>query len=291
MQEKLRKLEQKISEYGLSVVQDQIMALVRPAIALIPEAADEDNIPLGATKLWGMPHVPPTFAWPKSDGMVFGFLGQINLEDVRTTYDLGLPSNGLLSFWFHEGINGSYGHGKAFYFPSSELTVLELPEEDESDDLSFVFDFIETTWRARLIAFPSLPYAYHYDSIYLPLLNFSEDEIDAYRDLQSEMSDFFDLPRDDYQIGGYPHRGQQDPHRLIYFAAHHLSESDFDEGNAEATEKMLNFARNLRLLAQFDGHNLDIEDSSEGSIYFLHDEQMLSQHSFENPYTLLNLDS
>ena len=112
MQEKLRKLEQKISEYGLSVLQDQIMALVRPAIALIPEAADEDDIPLGATKLWGMPHVPPAFAWPKSDEMVFGFLGQINLEDVGTTYDLGLPSNGLLSFWFHEGINGSYGHGK-----------------------------------------------------------------------------------------------------------------------------------------------------------------------------------
>ena len=208
MQEKLRLLEQRIDERGLSAAKARIMALVRPAIALIPEIADENEIPLGSTKLWGLPHVPLGFDWPIYEGMMLGFLGQVNLAELKNCYDLGLPSNGLLSFWFHQGLDNDDRHacGKVFHFSDSELALLEWPDDDGRYELSWVFDHSSATWKARLIAFPSLPYGYYYDNVYQEFLNLSEDENDTYSDLQSQLSNVFDLPRDDYQIGGYPHR-------------------------------------------------------------------------------------
>jgi hypothetical protein len=49
--------------------------------------------------------------------MMLGFLGQVNLAELKNCYDLGLPSNGLLSFWFHQGLeNGSWAvWGKVFH--------------------------------------------------------------------------------------------------------------------------------------------------------------------------------
>lgn len=122
MQEKLRLLEQMIDERGLSDAKAQIMALVRPAIALIPEIADENEIHLGSTKLWGLPHVPLGFDWPTHEGMMLGFLGQVNRAELKRCYDLGLPNNGLLSFWFHQGLDAVEGaaYGKVFHFSDNE---------------------------------------------------------------------------------------------------------------------------------------------------------------------------
>ncbi|MGJ3248484.1 MAG: DUF1963 domain-containing protein [Elainellaceae cyanobacterium] len=293
MQEKLRLLEQMIDERGLSAAKARIMALVRPAIALIPDVADENEIPLGSTKLWGLPHVPPGFDWPKSEGMVLGFLGQVNLAELKNCYDLGLPSHGLLSFWFHQGLeNGIWSvWGKVFHFHDSALTLLEWPKDSDRHDMSWVFEFSNTTWKASMIVFPSLPYDYYIDNVYQSLLNLSEDESDIYCELQSELDEVFDLPRNDYQIGGYPHRCQCDPQRYIYLYANNIKESDFDEEDSEAMTTMLNFAQNLRLLAQFDANNEDISDQSEASIYFFYPEANLAQHDFENPYLWWDFES
>jgi uncharacterized protein YwqG len=294
MQEKLRLLEQMIDERGLSAAKARIMALVRPAIALIPEVADEDEISLGSTKLWGLPHVPPGFDWPIHEGMMLGFLGQVNLAELKNCYDLGLPSNGLLSFWFHQGLDTVEGAawGKVFHFSDSELILLGWTGTDnERYDMSWLFDYSPTTWKASLIAFPALPYGYYTNNVYQELLNLSEDESDTYCELQSELDEVFKLPRDDYQIGGYPHRCQLDPQKYIYLHAHNIAESDFDEEDSEAMTTMLNFAQNLRLLAQFDANNENIIDQSEASIYFMYPEEKLAHHEFEDPYILWDLES
>lgn len=154
MQAKLRLLEQTIDKRGLSNAKDRIMALVRPAIALIPEIADESEISLGSTKLWGLPHVPSGFEWPIHEGLMLGFLGQVNLAELKSCYDLGLPSHGLLSFWFHEGLKGGEGPacGKVFHFLDSDLTLLDWPDDDERYDTSWILDYSDTTWKARLSA-------------------------------------------------------------------------------------------------------------------------------------------
>lgn len=109
--------------------------------------------------------------------------------------------------------------------------------------------------------------------------------------MQSGLGDLFDLPRDDYQLGGYPHRCQFDPQKYISLRANNIAESDFDEQNPESMATMLSFARNLRLLAQFDANNENVADQSEASFYFFYPEAKLAQHEFENPYTWWDLES
>lgn len=294
MQEKLRLLEQAIDERGLSGAKDRIMALVRPAIALVPELADEEGIPLGSTKLWGLPHVPSGFEWPIHEGMMLGFLGQVNLAELKSCYDLGLPNNGLLSFWFHQGLDEIEGPacGRVYRFPDAELTLLAWPDtDDERYDMSWILCQGDTPWKANLIAFPSLPYGCYHDNVYREFLNLSADERDAYIDLQLQLDGVFNLPRDDYQLGGYPHRCQFDPQKYTYLSVNRIAESDFDEKDSEAMKTMLNFARNLRLLAQFDANNDNVADQSEASIYFFYPEAKLAQHEFKNPYICWDFES
>ena len=124
------------------------MALVRLAIALVPELADEEDIPLGSTKLWGLPHVQSGFDWPIHEGMMLGFLGQVNLAELKNCHDLGLPSHGLLSFWFHQGLNDGEGPvcGKIFHFLDSDLTLSCMEQRliPKSIDISYEYSFIHS---------------------------------------------------------------------------------------------------------------------------------------------------
>ncbi len=90
-----------IRQHAPPRLQDALIALLRPAIALSATRADDAQIPLGASKFGGAPDVPPGFEWPMWNDKPLGFLAQINLEEVAP-FDVEelLPKSGLLSFFF-----------------------------------------------------------------------------------------------------------------------------------------------------------------------------------------------
>lgn len=120
---------------------DVLKAVLRdnlsPAIALILQKTDDENIAVGQSKIGGAPDVPSDFAWPTveiprwqffkrvREEKPLGFLGQFNLAEVAP-FDLNheLPSSGTLSFFYaiadqpwSSPANDSYW--RVFYWPEN----------------------------------------------------------------------------------------------------------------------------------------------------------------------------
>ena len=98
--QKRAEAEQLIREHAPARLQEQLISLLRPAIALTATRSDDAQIPLGASKFGGAPDVPLEFEWPMWNEKPLGFLAQINLEEVALFDVEGvLPKSGLLLFF------------------------------------------------------------------------------------------------------------------------------------------------------------------------------------------------
>ncbi len=99
--QKRAQAEQLIRQYAPQRLQEQLISLLRPAIALTATRTDDAQIPVGASKFGGAPDVPDDFEWPMWNGKPLGFLAQIDLEEVAP-FDVEevLPKSGLLSFFY-----------------------------------------------------------------------------------------------------------------------------------------------------------------------------------------------
>ncbi len=93
--------ESLIRQHAPQRLQEQLISLLRPAIALTATRTDDAHIPVGASKFGGAPDVPADFVWPMWNDKPLGFLAQINLEEVAAfDVDRLLPKSGLLSFFY-----------------------------------------------------------------------------------------------------------------------------------------------------------------------------------------------
>ncbi len=99
--QKRAQAEQLIRQHAPARLQEQLIALLRPAIALTATRTEDAQIAVGASKFGGAPDVPIDFEWPMWNGKPLGFLAQINLEEVAPFDVEGLlPKSGLLSFFY-----------------------------------------------------------------------------------------------------------------------------------------------------------------------------------------------
>jgi len=96
---------------------DEVRALIQPSIRLVAEALaptprdDEssdamdgalDLLPIGASRLGGVPDLPPGTAWPDRDGVPMEFVAQIRLADLASLPAAArLPQDGSLVFFWN----------------------------------------------------------------------------------------------------------------------------------------------------------------------------------------------
>src|SRR5947209_14455363 len=87
---------------GLARVVKDIDRLARQSIRLLATETDESFINIGASKLGGVPDLPPGAAWPELKGLPQSFIAQMRLEEVRM-YDTDkvLPESGMLCVFYH----------------------------------------------------------------------------------------------------------------------------------------------------------------------------------------------
>lgn len=137
------------------------LRLARPALSYEGEDSSDDDIPVGGSKLFGLPDLPPSISWPTAseceqpawadagldpDGLC-GFLGQINLAELAgTQVARDLPRAGLLSFFAFQEYDtiGTVDAHLIYTQDLSELKRVEPPGElDEANELrdpqTFVF--------------------------------------------------------------------------------------------------------------------------------------------------------
>jgi len=125
-------LRERLAVAGLSPLAPALESLARPAIRLKTTRVQEDSIPLGASKVGGLPDLPSGAGWPWWKGLPLPFVAQVNLAEV-TPFDVeqALPSSGLLLFFWtdmrwndSEGkIDWVYGtddpvQGRIIYYPT-----------------------------------------------------------------------------------------------------------------------------------------------------------------------------
>ncbi|WP_298717095.1 DUF1963 domain-containing protein [Chitinophaga sp.] len=97
-------------------------------------AGEESDLPPGASKIKGLPHLPPGFGWPA--GALF--LAQFNLEDLAPQ-DIQqlLPATGMMYFFF----NPNTATGTVYYYTGA-LDILSLRPYPESGNDSLGY-FLE----------------------------------------------------------------------------------------------------------------------------------------------------
>ena len=118
-----------------------MLRLARPALRLLRVRANEDSIRVGASKVRGLPDLPPGFRWPtgaecracyiditRGADRPAGFLAQINLGEIADTHAAReLPKAGLLSFFCFQDLEDNEIGVWATLFPDVTGLVRTRP--------------------------------------------------------------------------------------------------------------------------------------------------------------------
>ena len=106
-----------VEDSGLSCA-EEILNTLRPSLRIYAEQGEIAAMPVGASRMGGMPDLPDEIAWPSwlppkardNRRKALDFIAQINLEEV-CNFDLGhnLPEEGMLYF-FYDIENFTWGY-------------------------------------------------------------------------------------------------------------------------------------------------------------------------------------
>jgi uncharacterized protein YwqG len=122
----------KLQEAKLGRIAAGVADLGKPSFRLRTARAADEEIPVGASKLGGLPDLPAGCAWPSNSEKELAFIAQINLAHLP---DPGPgPREGLLSF-FYDADQSAWGfdpkqrsHWEVLFFDSAEsLQRIEQP--------------------------------------------------------------------------------------------------------------------------------------------------------------------
>lgn len=122
-------LTKQLRDAGLGDYVGAIMAYAQPCIRLRTRRAEEDApLPLGSTRIGGLPDMPPGVEWLTLNGRPREFVAQINLSEVAPFDKTGvLPDNGLLLFFYQSYFAGGDGESEqhdAILFYDGDLALL-----------------------------------------------------------------------------------------------------------------------------------------------------------------------
>lgn len=134
----------KLADKRLSRVAKDLEGMLQPAIRLETVGCNEDELPLGSTRIGGRPDLTDDVAWPSWKGKPLAFLAQINLSDLRKFPFAGvLPPEGWLVF-FYDAEQSTWGFDPAdrgswavVFIPDAKarLQRRELPSEIAEEGL------------------------------------------------------------------------------------------------------------------------------------------------------------
>lgn len=107
------RLLQQAAAHGFSELRSPLMTLARPGLRMVTAPAADDEIPVGVSKIGGLPDLPEGFSWPQGKDCrawynldtedvlePAGFVAQINLAEVaHTRAGRDVPEQGMLTFF------------------------------------------------------------------------------------------------------------------------------------------------------------------------------------------------
>jgi uncharacterized protein YwqG len=267
---------------GLARIQKDIERLTQVAVRLTSRAADDAQLPVGASKLGGAPDLPPRAAWPVWKNASMSFVAQIQLGDVRS-FDAAhmLPAGGLLSF-FYDAQQQTYGADPAdrggWQVRFIAGTKPGLQRAAPPADLPAASRFRPCTLSCSPTAtLPQRP------EVLLPKLDWTSAERQLYDDFVMTLLGSADPAAPRHQLLGYPDTLQDDMHLQCALAANGIG--DINDPRAAALVKT---APSWQLLLQIDSdEQAGMRWGSSGMLYYWIERPALRRAEMDKSWLVL----
>jgi len=272
-------LEAAFRAAGLSRLLKDIDYIAKSAILLSATPVDEATLATGASKLGGLPDLPPALSWPDWKGLPQSFIGQIRLADVRP-YDINhvLPADGMLWF-FYDARQETYGDNPAdrggwrVFFREAADNLQRLPVPAALPPTSrFHAASLSFTGDLTLSQFPDME---------IPHFDWTDDEQHKYETLLSDLHARLTQP--EHQLLGFPDTIQDDMRLECQLASHGITDSD-----SPAAAALAKGASDWQLLLQIDSDDrLGMRWGDNGLIYYWMTSANMQARRFDETWLVL----
>jgi len=264
MTEQLRKLREILATAGFPSVVDRVVAAAKPALGFTAVPLDGEAVPIGASRIGGLPDLSSRQNWPEKGGAPLAFLAQLDLSDLASFECCAdLPTVGLLSFFYDQ-------EQQAWGFDPEDRGSWSVQYEADRESL------VRTPARAGLTqVFPSRVLTFRpkvtippWDSEDFRSVGLSQEESDAYFDALDEIDEYTD-ESGEHQVFGHPIQIQGDMSLECQLVANGIYCGDSSGYNSEKAKLLKSGWKEWQLLLQ-----LDSDDSVEmmwgdlGTLYF-----------------------
>lgn len=250
-------LQTLLQKYGLLHKETAIVKATRPSIKIIKNKLEEEQIPLGTSKIGGLPDMPEDWEFPTYNDRSLSFLGQFNLQEVKP-YDVDnhFPGSGIL-YVFYDVVEQPWGFEedggcfKILYFDGDEkeLRRKQYPEVTE-DYLPLPVFKVSFTTKLTLPEYPED-------------IEFSNEDEESYSEMRQELIQ----PSDE--------EGNYEPAHYLLGYPFSIQNDVFEEFGLKPEEAVL--------LLQIDSDEDDLELlwGDCGMLYFCIDKNSLTNKQFE----------
>ncbi|MGC8227539.1 YwqG family protein [Pseudobacillus badius] len=132
-----------------------ILSALKHSIGMEKVKMDEEDIPIGSSKLGGLPDMPDSMEFPRYENGHLSLLGQFNLKEAKP-YDKDqlLPENGILYLFYDVyeqpwGFEEEEGGFKLLYY-DGEISQLKRRAYPETNEDYFPLDACKVSFNSLL---------------------------------------------------------------------------------------------------------------------------------------------
>lgn len=243
------------------------------------------------SKIGGFPNLPSDIEWPIYQGEPMAFIAQMDLAEIPNAKDFGLPSKGVLFFFYDS--NQSWGMSKTNAGAAQVIYV-----EDNSlipPKARVIKKYIKELWDSykiiteeKKILFISELMLPTYDDV-----NWESFDVDDETGFEYSYS-WNDHVRSDHWLFGFADRIQSnDPANQCYRASlkEIYTSRSADLENSESPYDVFSYSKDWILLAQFGSHykggTNEMMWGDCGKIYFLIHRQDFAKNDFRRVWVNL----
>ncbi len=267
---------------GLSRLLKDIDRISKASIRLYTTRVDESTMPLGASKLGGLPDLPTKASWPEWKGLPQSFIAQIQLADI-SSYDTDklLPHTGMLWF-FYDAQQQTFGADPAdrggwrIIFKENYQLPLQRMPAPSSLPASSQFHTCSLNF-ANDITLSQQP------QLEIPNFDWTTEEQQKYETL---LSTFFPPAPTHHRLLGFPNTIQDDMRIQCELTSHGVTDPN-DPRVAELSKDAMNW----QLLLQVDSDDqAGMRWADAGMLYYWLKQANLQSHDFDDSWLVLQSD-